>query len=109
MNTTQSETASRLQPESGRYGNQVSRPDDTSDSLSPQEKWNKRNPQAMWAHACLRSAINRGLIERGPCEVCGKEKTDGHHDDYDKPMAVRWLCRLHHRRVHAGNPKSEIE
>jgi len=54
----------------------------------------------MWAHNALRSALRRGLIERKPCEVCGAEPTDGHHDNYDQPMAVRWLCRLHHRHAH---------
>jgi hypothetical protein len=48
----------------------------------------------------LQSALNRGLIERGTCEVCGDADTDGHHDDYDRPMVVRWLCRLHHKEEH---------
>jgi hypothetical protein len=49
----------------------------------------------------MQSAIKRGLLARGCCEVCGStENIDGHHDDYGRPMAVRWLCRLHHRRLH---------
>lgn len=24
-----------------------------------------------------------------------------HHDEYSKPLEVRWLCRLHHREHHA--------
>jgi len=81
---------------------------DTSPSdLSPQAKWNTSNPKAIWAHAALRSAIKKGLIERGPCEVCGNEHVDGHHDDYDKPMVVRWLCRLHHRHLHARTDDAE--
>lgn len=69
-------------------------------------KWNDGHPLAMWAHQALRSAINKGLIERGPCEDCGAVHgdngtiVDGHHDQYHRPMDVRWLCRLHHRRVH---------
>jgi hypothetical protein len=65
-----------------------------------QSRWNDQNPQARWAHAALESAIRRGLIEREPCEVCGAEPTDGHHEDYSKPMDVAWLCRLHHRQEH---------
>ena len=68
---------------------------------SSQTAWNNAHPKELWAHAALRSAIRKGLISRGCCEVCGAEDTDGHHDDYDRPMAVRWLCRLHHRAVHA--------
>lgn len=69
---------------------------------TPQAKWKTGNPKAVWAHNALRSALRRGLLERGPCEVCGAEKTDAHHDpdDYDRPMAVRWLCRLHHKAEH---------
>ncbi len=68
--------------------------------MTRQEKWQAANPKAVWAHQALRSAINRGLIEREPCEVCGACPADGHHDDYDKPMVVRWLCRKHHRQHH---------
>ncbi len=39
-------------------------------------------------------------IKRKPCEVCGHPKTEGHHEDYDKPFKVKWLCFKHHRQVH---------
>lgn len=68
--------------------------------VSPQTKWRKANPKAVWAQHSLRSAVRRGLIAPQPCEVCGAEHADAHHDDYDRPMAVRWLCRLHHRQAH---------
>lgn len=43
-----------------------------------------------------------------PCEKCGMEprKVDGrrivhaHHDDYSKPLEVRWLCRTCHAMEH---------
>lgn len=44
--------------------------------------------------------LRRGRIERQGCEVCG-EDAEMHHDDYDKPLEVRWLCRLHHMSHHA--------
>jgi hypothetical protein len=66
-----------------------------------QTRWAKAHPLEKWAHSCLRSAIKRGLILPGPCEVCGSTEVDGHHADYLKPMEVSWLCRLHHRRLHA--------
>lgn len=46
-------------------------------------------------------AIKKGELVRQPCEVCGAAKTDAHHDDYSKPLDVRWLCRLHHFQHHA--------
>jgi hypothetical protein len=45
-------------------------------------------------------AINQGMLIRKPCEVCGLEKVDAHHDDYTKPLEVRWLCRKHHLEHH---------
>lgn len=55
-------------------------------------------------------AIRRGTIQRKPCEMCGAtEHVHAHHDDYDKPLEVRFLCSKHHREWHrlhgeAANP-----
>lgn len=47
-----------------------------------------------------RQAIRRGEILKMPCEVCGAEKAQAHHEDYDKPLDVVWLCPVHHRARH---------
>lgn len=52
------------------------------------------------ATKALNSAVARGLIKREPCEVCGEQRSEGHHDDYSKPFDVRWLCRQHHVDLH---------
>ena len=46
--------------------------------------------------------LRRGLIERKPCERCGSENSQMHHEDYSKPLAVEWLCRKCHLAEHAG-------
>jgi hypothetical protein len=33
--------------------------------------------------------------------VCGAHEAHAHHDDYTKPLKVRWLCPMHHAEVHA--------
>lgn len=48
-------------------------------------------------------AIATGRLVRQPCEKCGATKVDAHHDDYSKPLDVRWLCRKHHLEHHRGN------
>ena len=44
-----------------------------------------------------------GKIKRQSCEVCGSEKAEGHHPDYNKPLEVVWLCTEHHREWHKKN------
>ena len=47
-------------------------------------------------------AIRRGrLVRPGICSVCRETcKPEAHHDDYSKPLEVRWLCRPCHCRHH---------
>lgn len=53
------------------------------------------------ARSDLNHAINQGKISRRNCEVegCG-DWGEAHHDDYDKPLEVRFLCFEHHREWH---------
>lgn len=46
-------------------------------------------------------------LVRKPCEVCG-EKAEAHHDDYAKPLDVRWLCFKHHREWHKIHDNPEL-
>lgn len=48
-------------------------------------------------------AIKRGKLVKKPCEICGAEKAEAHHDDYNKPLEVRWLCKKHHTEWHRNN------
>ena len=43
--------------------------------------------------------LKRGKIERQLCQVCGKD-AQMHHDDYDKPLDIKWFCREHHLKWH---------
>lgn len=42
----------------------------------------------------------RGHLVPQPCEVCGSDKVEMHHDDYSRPIDVRWRCREHHMELH---------
>lgn len=63
-------------------------------------KWNERNKLALHTHAIVRQAIKKGLLQRLPCEECGEEKSHGHHDNYFRPLDIKWLCVFHHRARH---------
>lgn len=53
----------------------------------------------------LNHAVRDGLITKKDCEICGR-KSQAHHDDYSKPLDVRWLCFYHHRKeAHNQNPE----
>ena len=63
-------------------------------------KWSDGNKEKRIAHGIVAYKVKIGEIVRCPCEVCGIEKSEAHHDDYEKPLEVRWLCRKHHAEHH---------
>lgn len=62
----------------------------------------QENQPAIRAHRAVSSAVRSGKLTPEPCEVCGHMTVDAHHDDYKKPLDVRWFCRLHHMELHHG-------
>jgi DNA-binding PadR family transcriptional regulator len=65
--------------------------------------WRKRNPIKKAASTAVNNAVRDGRLTRQPCEICGKDKAHAHHDDYSKPLDVRWLCTTHHMEWHKRN------
>jgi hypothetical protein len=61
-----------------------------------------RYPAKRAAHVATGNAIRDGRLVREPCEVCGA-RAQAHHDDYAKPLEVRWLCPMHHAEWHKHN------
>lgn len=64
-------------------------------------RWTREHKQAVRAEGLLKRAVERGEVKRGVCEACGAVRVHGHHDDYAKPLEVRWFCSKHHRLHHA--------
>lgn len=61
----------------------------------------RRNAAKHNARSMIEWYVQKGLVLKMPCEVCGS--TDGiqaHHDDYSKPLDVNWLCLRHHQERH---------
>ncbi len=65
-------------------------------------KWQTKNPDKVRAHRLVRSAIRRGeLVRPDVCDCCGERgRVQAHHDDYTKPLSVRWLLPKCHIREH---------
>lgn len=65
-----------------------------------QRQYRLAYPEKHRAHEIVANALRTGRLTRRPCEVCGEARAEGHHDDYSKPLDVRWLCRAHHMELH---------
>jgi predicted DNA-binding protein YlxM (UPF0122 family)/ribosomal protein S27AE len=73
------------------------------------------------AQHLVEAAVTKGLLIPKPCENCGScgEMKDGrstvqaHHDNYAKPLEVRWLCQkchhLHHRKEYEEANRFKID
>lgn len=63
------------------------------------KKYKLQNPLKVKAREILNNTLISGKIKRGVCH-CGKTKTQAHHEDYNKPLDVVWLCVDHHMELH---------
>jgi len=52
------------------------------------------------ARQIIRNGVRDGKIKKMPCVECGNPKSEGHHEDYNKPLEVIWLCTQHHQDLH---------
>ena len=63
------------------------------------------------ARAQVATALRSGRLTRNArCEVPGCPRTnviDGHHEDYDRPLDVIWLCRFHHQVLHQSRRRGD--
>lgn len=59
----------------------------------------------MRARRRIQSAVKRGETEKPSlCESCGTRAVlQAHHEDYNKPLSVKWLCRSCHNSQHKSN------
>lgn len=55
-------------------------------------------PERVRARKIAEYAKRTGKLVPQPCEVCGATETQMHHDDYSKPLQVRWICQRHHKK-----------
>ena len=70
-------------------------------------KNHKMTPEQRRKDACRSYAgvyKRRGLLTPQSCEVCG-EPAEMHHEDYEQPLLVRWICKTHHRELHRSRQK----
>jgi ribosomal protein S27AE len=66
------------------------------------DEYRKANPEKIVAHWAVGNAVRRGkLVTPNECSECGSDsRLHAHHDDYSKPLEVRWLCVACHSQHH---------
>ena len=72
--------------------------------LNSTRRYRRDNPNKYKAHGIVQRAIRGNKLFKEPCQICGgKNNVHAHHDDYSKPLNVRWLCCHHHLEWHKVN------
>lgn len=68
--------------------------------------YRERNPVKWAAHMMINNRVKNGtIVKPDNCAECGSNefRLHGHHDDYGKPLEVRWLCPSCHHQWHKEN------
>lgn len=61
----------------------------------------KRHPEKHKAREAVKRAKKSGKLIPKPCFICGDDKVEAHHEDYSKPLDVKWMCiKCHHAEHH---------
>lgn len=64
------------------------------------QAWRAEDLRRQVAHSKVSRAVRNGFLVRQPCVRCGEIKSLAHHEDYDKPLDVMWLCQPCHKQRH---------
>lgn len=65
-------------------------------------EYRAKYPKKYKAQNSVNNAVRDGkLTNPGVCHCGSTFHVEAHHDDYDKPLEVRWLCALCHKRWHS--------
>lgn len=70
-------------------------------------RYRERFPEKERAKQAVNRAIRNGSLVPQPCEVCGSKKVHAHHDEYSKPLDVKWLCPKDHASRHVQLRRKE--
>ncbi len=78
----------------------ASNPDRRKTATAISKAWRQEDKRRMQCHNAVAKAIRSGELVRQNCERCGNENSLAHHEDYDKPLMVNWLCQPCHKQRH---------
>ncbi len=81
------------------------------DRLQNHKKENHQPGKARTGNIVCAALKSGKLIKPDACSKCGKSwcQIQAHHEDYNKPLEVIWLCKSCHRRKHNGEKSKNEE
>jgi len=62
--------------------------------------WRETDSRRTKCHNAVARAIRNGNLVQQPCARCSSEKTLAHHESYDLPLEIVWLCQPCHKQRH---------
>lgn len=78
----------------------ISKTPTKEDRYKATSKYRKSHPLKHAAHMAVQVAIKSQKLFKQPCQVCGNPNSEAHHDNYEEPLNVLWLCSKHHAARH---------
>ena len=83
------------------YRKRISTPEGRAAEWARAAEFRRNRAVERAANVLVGNAIVAGRLKKKPCEWCGvTDKTEGHHEDYGKPLEVVWLCKPCHGKRH---------
>lgn len=72
------------------------------DHLKANRQWRLKHPLKYIAHYAIKQAVRYGrIIPPIICQHCfSRTKLEAHHEDYNRPLDVVWLCAPCHGKRH---------
>jgi hypothetical protein len=99
--------AAKREQYSAYYAKRNQEPERKESLLRHQRARRARHPERSRARNAVSNALRDGKLERQPCERCESPRSQAHHEDYSRPLDVRWLCFPCHRDEHGQTVVSE--
>ena len=75
-------------------------PDRIKLALRVNQEWRVADKRRTQCHNAVARAIRNNELSPMPCVRCGELKSLAHHEDYNKPLDVMWLCQPCHKQRH---------
>ena len=75
-------------------------PERIKKNIQTTKLWRQADKRRDVAHKAVARALRNGTLVPMSCERCGNENSLAHHEDYDKPLEVMWLCQPCHKQRH---------